>query len=141
MVTETKESIHIISERSKLKQKNIRLDDVWVRKVDPPGIVASGFNLSTRTYGYSQPIISPGDWDTQILWDFEIQTNHLISARRPDQVIVNKKKGTCRIVDFTVFAELRLRLKEVKKKDKYLYKYFNIDTQIKEGLNEQVSKG
>ena len=25
-------------------------------------------------------------------WDFKIQTNHLISARRQDQVIVNKKK-------------------------------------------------
>ena len=28
----------------------------------------------------------------KILWDFEIQTDHLISARRPDLVIVNTKK-------------------------------------------------
>ena len=28
----------------------------------------------------------------KILWDFEIQTDHLILARRPDLVIVNKKK-------------------------------------------------
>ena len=28
----------------------------------------------------------------KILWDFEIQTDHLISAWRPDRVIVNKKK-------------------------------------------------
>ena len=28
----------------------------------------------------------------KILWDFEIQTDHLISARRSDQVIVKKKK-------------------------------------------------
>ena len=27
------------------------------------------------------------------LWDFEIQTDHLISARRPDLVIVNKKQN------------------------------------------------
>ena len=27
-----------------------------------------------------------------ILWDFEIQTDDLISARRPDQVIVHNKK-------------------------------------------------
>ena len=32
----------------------------------------------------------------KILWDFEIQMDHLISAWRPDQVIVNKKKRTCR---------------------------------------------
>ena len=28
----------------------------------------------------------------KIRWDFEIQTAHLISAVRPDQVIVNEKK-------------------------------------------------
>ena len=27
----------------------------------------------------------------KILWDFEIQTDHVISARRPEIVIVNKK--------------------------------------------------
>ena len=27
------------------------------------------------------------------LWDFEKETNHLISARQPDLVIVNKKKN------------------------------------------------
>ena len=27
------------------------------------------------------------------LWDFEIQTDHQISARRPDIVIVNKKEN------------------------------------------------
>ena len=30
--------------------------------------------------------------DTQILWDFEIQTDLLIQARRSDLVIINKKK-------------------------------------------------
>ena len=28
----------------------------------------------------------------QVLWDFEIQIDHLISARRPDLVIVNNKE-------------------------------------------------
>ena len=28
----------------------------------------------------------------KILWDFEIQTDHIIFARRPDLVIVNKTK-------------------------------------------------
>ena len=28
----------------------------------------------------------------KLLWDFGVQTDHLISARRLDQVIVNKKK-------------------------------------------------
>ena len=28
----------------------------------------------------------------KLLWDFKIQTDHLISAKRPDLVIVNIKK-------------------------------------------------
>ena len=28
----------------------------------------------------------------EVLWDFEIQTDHPISARRPDLVLVNNKK-------------------------------------------------
>ncbi len=29
----------------------------------------------------------------KVLWDFEIRTDHLISARQPDLVTVNKEKG------------------------------------------------
>ena len=63
----------------------------------------------------------------KILWDFEIQTGHLISAKRPDFVITQRKKRkekkkqwTCRLVDFVVPADHRVKLKESKKKDKYL---------------------
>ena len=28
----------------------------------------------------------------KLLWDFDIQTDHLISARRPDLIIINKKR-------------------------------------------------
>ena len=56
----------------------------------------------------------------KLLWDFEIQTDHLISARRPDQVIVNKKKKrTSRIVDFVIPADHRGKLKESEKWNKY----------------------
>ena len=30
--------------------------------------------------------------DTHKLWDFNIQTDHVIPARRPDLIIINKKK-------------------------------------------------
>ena len=56
----------------------------------------------------------------KLLWDFDIHTNHLISARRPDLVIINKKKRTCKIVDFAVPADHRIKLKECEKKNKYL---------------------
>ena len=28
----------------------------------------------------------------KLLWDFDIQTDHLITARRPDLIIIKKKK-------------------------------------------------
>ena len=58
----------------------------------------------------------------KLLWYFVIQTDHLISARRPDLVIVTKKekkKRTCRVVDFTVPADHRVKLKESEKRVKY----------------------
>ena len=54
------------------------------------------------------------------LWDFAIRTDHIILARRPDLEIINQKKSACGIVDFTMQAVYRLKLKENKKKDKYL---------------------
>ena len=53
----------------------------------------------------------------KLLWDFDIRTDHLISARRPD-LIINKKKRTCQIVDFAVPADHKIKLKECEKKDK-----------------------
>ena len=40
------------------------------------------------------------------LWDFQIETDPLMSTRLPDLLIINKKKqkNKCRIVDFAVPA-------------------------------------
>ena len=63
----------------------------------------------------------------KLLWGFNIQTDYLIPARRPDLIIINnnkkkkkKKKRICKIVDFAVPADHRINLKECEKKDKYL---------------------
>ena len=52
--------------------------------------------------------------------EFDIQTDHLISARRPDLIIINRKKRICKIVDFAVPTDHRIKLKGSEKKDKYL---------------------
>ena len=56
----------------------------------------------------------------KLLWDFEIQMDHLISARQPDRIIFNKKERNCRIVYFAVLVDHRIKLKEYEKRDKYL---------------------
>ena len=51
-----------------------------------------------------------------------VKTDYLISARRPDLIIINKKKKKkiCKIVDLALPADHRIKLKECEKRDKYL---------------------
>ena len=56
----------------------------------------------------------------KLLWDFNIQTDHLIPARRPDLIIINKRTRICKIVDFAVPVDHGINLKKCEKKDKYL---------------------
>ena len=57
----------------------------------------------------------------KIRWDFEIQTDHLISARWPDLVIIRKRikkeKRIRQLVDFTFSVDHRVKLKENEKRD------------------------
>ena len=73
---------------------------------------------------YAQPGTCPKNDLNELLWDFNIRTDHLILARRPDLIIIKKKKKKkkkiCKIVDFAVPADYRINLKESEKKDKYL---------------------
>ena len=51
----------------------------------------------------------------KLLWDFDIYMDHLISASRPDLIIINRKKRTCKIVA----TDHRIKQKESEKKEKY----------------------
>ena len=46
--------------------------------------------------------------DYKILWDFSVQTD-VTEARRPDLVVVNKKRRTCKIVDLQFLEIVGLR--------------------------------
>ena len=84
---------------------------------------------------YAQPSSLRENATHKLLWDFNIQTDHLISARRPDLIIINKEKRTCKIVDFAVSADHRIKLKECEKKDKYL----DLARELKKLWNMQVT--
>ena len=71
----------------------------------------------------------------KLLWDFNIQMDHLIPARRPDLIIINNKKRTCKIVDFAVPADYRINLKECEKKDKY----FDLARELKKLWNLKIT--
>ena len=65
----------------------------------------------------------------KFLWDSDIQTDHLISARRSDLILINykkkkkkkkKKKRSLKIMDFAVPVDHCVILYENEKKDEYL---------------------
>ena len=57
--------------------------------------------------------------DHKILWDFSIQNDYVIEARRPDLVVTEKKRRTCKIIEFAVPGDSRIEEKEKEKIEKY----------------------
>ena len=74
--------------------------------------------------------------DYKVLWDFIIQTDHVIEARRPDSFVVDKKTRTCKIIDFAVSGNIRIEDKEKENIENYqdlrrvLQKIWNLKVKI-----------
>ena len=76
---------HIISEFSKLAQKEYKTRHDWV------GWVINWGMCKKLKFDYTNNPAPVLENDT-LLWDFDIHTDYLISARRPDLIIITKKK-------------------------------------------------
>ena len=110
---------HIISECSKLAQKEYKARQDWMGKVIHWEMCKKfKFDHANKWYMHNAAPVLEKDTH-KLLWDFDIQTDHLISARRPHLIIIKKKK-TCKIFDFAVPADHRIKLKECEKRNKYL---------------------
>ena len=112
---------HIISECGKLAQKEYKARPNWLGKVIHWEMCRKfQFDHTNKWYMHNPAPVLEND-SHKLLWDFNIQTDHLIPARRPNLIIINKKKKRiCKIVDFAVSADHRINLKESEKKDNYL---------------------
>ena len=127
---------HRISECSKLAQREYKARHDWVGKVIQ-WEMCKKFKIdhTNKWYMHSPAPVLENDTH-KLLWDLNIQTDHLILARRPDLIIINKKKKrTCKIVDFALPADHRIKLKECEKKDKYL----DLSRELKKLWNIQVT--
>ena len=116
---------HIISECSKLTQKEYKTRHDWVGKVIHWEMCKKfKFNHTNKWYMHNPaPVLE--NYTHKLSWDFDIHTDHLMSARRPDLIIINnnnnnKKREFAKNVDFAVPADHIIKLKECEKKDKYL---------------------
>ena len=83
---------HIISECSKLAQKEYKTRHDWVGKVIHREMCKkSKFEHTNKWYMHSQAPVIENDTH-KLVWDFDIHTDHLISAKRPDLIINQQKK-------------------------------------------------
>ena len=56
---------------------------------------------------------------SKILWDFIIQCDTKIEARRPDIVVIDKTKKEVKMVDVTIPTDVQGNEREVGKNEKY----------------------
>ena len=131
----------MISEGIKLAQKENKTKHNWVGKVIHLKMCKKlKFDHTNKCYMHNPAAVIEND-SHKLLWDFDIHQDHLISARRPNLIIINnkkkkkKKKRICKIVDFVVPADHKIKLKECGKKDMYL----DLSRELKKLWNMQVT--
>ena len=88
---------HIISECSKLAQKEYKARYDWVGNVIPCEMCKKfKFDYANKWYMHNPAPVLENDTQ-RLLWDFDIQMDHLISARRPDVIIINKERKSAKL--------------------------------------------
>ena len=83
---------YIISKCSKLAQKEYKTRHDWVSKVIHWELSKNLTFDQTNKWYMHNPESVPENETHKLLSDFEIQTDHLISVRRPDLIIINSNK-------------------------------------------------
>ena len=105
-----------MSECSKLAQKKNKSRHDWMGKLINWDL-SQKLKFDHTIKWYMHDAASVLENETHISqWDFEIQTDHWILIRRQNLLIINKKKRTCRVMDFAVHAYHSVKLKESKNK-------------------------
>ena len=111
------EDIDHVSGCSKLAQEYKRRNDNLGKIVHWKLARKCNFEAGDKWYEHEPESVLENE-DYKILWDFSIQTDHVIKAQRLGLVVVDKKRS-CKINDFTVPGDCRIEKKEKEKIEKY----------------------
>ena len=83
---------HIISKCSKLAQKEDKTRHDRVSKMIHWELCKKlKFDNTNKWYMHNPTSVLENDTH-KLIWDFDIQTDHLISARRPNLILINKRR-------------------------------------------------
>ena len=83
---------HIINECSQLALPEYEARHDWVGKVIHWEMCKKFRFDHTNKWYMHNPVPLLENATHKLVWDFNIQTDHLIPARRPDLIIINQKK-------------------------------------------------
>ena len=111
---------HITSECSKLAQKAYKTRHDWVGKMSHCELCKKLKLDHPNNWYLNDPAYCLENETRKLLCYFDIQTDHLISGRTINLIII-KKNTTFRIVNFVILADRRVKLKESEQREKYLY--------------------
>ena len=107
-----------VSECSMLAQREYkRRHDCVGRKIHWELRRKYGMPVTDRWYDNQQDTVTEND-RCKLLWNFDVQTNHVIQARGPDVIAIDKEKKECKIIDFAMPYDSRVNAKEVEKIEK-----------------------
>ena len=109
----------MVSECSKLAQGEYkrRHDDV-ARYIHWQLCEKGGFERACKWYEQKPEGVLENE-GYKLLWDFTIQCDRMVEARRPDIVFVDKNKRETKILDVAVSGDGRVKDKELEKIEKY----------------------
>lgn len=89
---------HVVCECSKLAQRDYKARHDSVAKAVHWNLCKK-FDLECKEKWYEHEPEKVIESDkVKILWDFSIQTDHVIEHRRPDLVVLDKEKKHCQIM-------------------------------------------
>ena len=109
---------HMINECSKLTRNEFKTKHGWVGMVIHCKLYKKLKLDHTNKWYIHNPASFLGNETHNLLSYCEIQTDHQMSARRPDLVIIYKEKRTCRVMDLSVSADHRVKLKKKDQKER-----------------------
>ena len=117
---------HLVSECPKIAQTEYKhRHDKVAAAVHWSIFKKHGLPHTEKWYDHrAEPVIE--NEKVKLLWDFNVQTDKVIEARRPDLILENKETSECQIIDIAIPGDTRVVKKEEEKVDKYKELAFEI---------------
>ena len=106
---------HIVCECPMVAQREYKMSHDWVDKTIHWKVCWKiAFDVNEKWCKHEPEKVVEND-SGKMLWNFTIQTDHVIEARRPEMVIIDKTKNECKIIDSACPFDSRI---EEREKDK-----------------------